>query len=93
MKQLARDLCVHNKMHEPVLCGGALEAFVTCYERDNVGRGYSCWSPDRKKVAIGWRRSSGLSVAEQLVQKGHEITIFDSKHIPWWIAALWHPQF
>lgn len=91
-EQLCEGSCVHNKMHEPVLCG-ALEAFVTCYERDNVGVDIPVGAPTGKKVAIVGAGPAGLSVAEQLVQKGHEITIFDSKPSPGGLLLYGIPNF
>ncbi|MEN6392340.1 MAG: NAD(P)-dependent oxidoreductase [Anaerolineaceae bacterium] len=91
-EQLCQGSCVHNKMHEPVLTG-PLEAFVTCYERQAVGVEIPVGEPTGKKVAIVGAGPAGLSCAEQLVQKGHEVTIFDSKPSPGGLLLYGIPNF
>ncbi len=91
-EQLCQGSCVHNKVHEPVLTG-ALEAFVTCYEREMVGVEVPVGEPTGKKVAIVGAGPAGLSVAEQLVQKGHDVTIFESKPAPGGLLLYGIPNF
>lgn len=91
-EQLCQGSCVHNKMHEPVLTG-PLEAFVTCYERQAVGVEIPVGEPTGKKIAIVGAGPAGLSCAEQLVQKGHEVTIFDSKPSPGGLLLYGIPNF
>ena len=91
-EQLCQGSCVHNKMHEPVLTG-PLEAFVTCYERQTVGVEIPVGEPTGKEVAIVGAGPAGLSCAEQLVQKGHEVTIFDSKPSPGGLLLYGIPNF
>ena len=56
-EQLCQGSCVHNKDHEPVLCG-ELEAFTVDFERRSQGYEIPAGQPTGKKVAIDRRRSS-----------------------------------
>lgn len=91
-EQLCQGSCAHNKMREPVLTG-ALEAFVTCYERQTVGVEVPVGTPTGKKVAIVGAGPAGLSCAEQLVQFGHDVTIFESKPSPGGLLLYGIPNF
>jgi glutamate synthase (NADPH/NADH) small chain len=76
--QLCQGSCVRNKYGESVLTG-PLEAFVTCYERKTKGVEVPVGAPTGKRVAIIGAGPAGMSAAEQLVQQGHEATIFDMR--------------
>jgi len=90
--QLCQGSCVLNKTHEPVLCG-ALETFVTCYERKTAGVTLPTGKPTGKKIAIVGAGPAGLGCAEQLLQKGHAVTIFDSKPAPGGLLVYGIPNF
>lgn len=77
-EQLCQGSCSHLKSMASVLTG-PLEAFVTCYERDMVGVQIPAGEPTGKRVAIVGAGPAGMACAEQLVQKGHAVTIFESK--------------
>jgi glutamate synthase (NADPH/NADH) small chain len=77
-EQLCQGSCSQKKSITPVLTG-PLEAFVADYERCTVGVEVSRGEPTGKRVAIVGSGPSGLACAEQLVEKGHEITIFEAK--------------
>lgn len=91
-EQLCQGSCSHLKRGEVVLTG-ALEAFVTTYERKLVGVQIPIGVPTGKKVAIVGAGPAGLSCAEQLVQKGHAVTIFDSKPAPGGLLTYGIPNF
>ncbi len=74
---LCQGACPRNKRGEPVLTG-SLEAFVADYQRQHGKIEIPIGKPSGKKVAIVGSGPSGLSCAEQLVQKGHAVTIFES---------------
>jgi glutamate synthase (NADPH/NADH) small chain len=76
-ESLCQSACVRNKREEPVLTG-ALEAFVTGYERSHGGVRVPVGDDTGKRVAIVGAGPSGLACAEQLVQKGHRVTIFEA---------------
>jgi len=91
-EQLCQGSCVLNKTHEPVLCG-PLETFVTCYERKTEGVAIPVGQPSGKKVAIVGAGPAGLGCAENLLQKGHAITFFDSKPAPGGLLVYGIPNF
>lgn len=91
-EQLCQGSCVRNHYHEPVLTG-ALEAFVTDYERCQVGVDLPTGKPTGKKVAVVGAGPSGLACAEQLVQYGHAVTIFDAKPAPGGLLVYGIPNF
>jgi glutamate synthase (NADPH) small chain len=84
-EQLCQGSCSHLKSQEPVLTG-ALEAFVADYERCHIGSNIPVGEPNGKQVAIVGAGPAGLSCAEQLVQKGYSVHIFESK--PTWGGLL-----
>ncbi|HTX91683.1 MAG TPA: NAD(P)-dependent oxidoreductase [Anaerolineales bacterium] len=91
-EQLCQGSCALNKTHEPVLCG-ALETFVTCYERKTAGVAIPVGKPTGKKVAIVGAGPAGLGCAEQLLQQGHSITFFDTKPAPGGLLVYGIPNF
>ena len=91
-EQLCQGSCVLNKTEEPVLCG-PLETFVTCYERKTAGVAIPVGKPTGKKVAIVGAGPAGLGCAEQLLQKGHSVTFFDSKPAPGGLLVYGIPNF
>jgi glutamate synthase (NADPH/NADH) small chain len=91
-EQLCQGSCSRNHQHEPVHTG-ALEAFVTEYERAVKGVTIPVGQPSGKKVAIVGAGPAGLSCAEQLVQKGHAVTIFEAKPAPGGLLVYGIPNF
>ncbi|MBN2146214.1 MAG: NAD(P)-dependent oxidoreductase [Anaerolineales bacterium] len=76
-EKLCEGACVRNRRGDPVPTG-ALEAFVTEYERRTVGYHIPVPPPTGCKVAIVGGGPSGLACAEQLARMGHWVTIFDN---------------
>ncbi len=74
---LCQGACVRNKRGEPVITG-ALEAFVTTYQRQNSNVAIPVGKPTGKRVAVVGSGPSGLACAEQLVRMGHAVTIFEA---------------
>ncbi len=91
-EQLCQGSCALNKTHEPVLCG-ALETFVTCFERKTRGVTIPAGPPSGKKVAVVGAGPAGLGCTEQLLQRGYEVTIFDSKPAPGGLLVYGIPNF
>jgi len=91
-EQLCQGSCARTKYHEHVHTG-ALEAFVMDYERRVAGVEIPVGTPTGKKVALVGAGPSGLAVAEQLVQKGHQVTIFESKPAPGGLLVYGIPNF
>lgn len=91
-EQLCQGSCVRSKHNEPVLTG-ALEAFVTDYERNAVNIEIPHGPPTGKKVAVVGAGPAGLACAGQLVQKGHQVTIFEAKPAPGGLLLYGIPNF
>jgi glutamate synthase (NADPH) small chain len=91
-EQLCQGSCVRNKQLEPVLTG-ALEAFVTDFERQ-VGEAHiPAGASTGKRVAIVGAGPAGLACAEQLAQRGHQATIFEAKPAPGGLLVYGIPNF
>ena len=91
-EQLCQGSCVLNKHQTPVLCG-ELEAFAVDYQRRNEGRVIPLAPPTGKRVAIIGAGPAGLGCADQLVQRGHEVTIFESKPAAGGLLVYGIPNF
>ena len=91
-EQLCQGSCVLNKTQEPVLTG-ELEAFAVDYERRSVGYIIPLGTPTGKKVAVIGAGPAGLGCAEVLIQKGHEVTIYDAKPAPGGLLVYGIPNF
>jgi glutamate synthase (NADPH) small chain len=91
-EQLCQGSCTHQKSHEAVLTG-PLEAFVTCYERQVMGVEETVGKPTGKHVAIVGAGPAGLACAEQLIQRGHRVTIYDAKPAPGGLLTYGIPNF
>lgn len=89
---LCQGSCVLNKQQTPVLCG-ALETFTVDYKRRNEGRIIPLAPPTGKRVAIIGAGPAGLGCADQLVQRGHAVTIFESKPAPGGLLVYGIPNF
>jgi glutamate synthase (NADPH/NADH) small chain len=91
-EQLCQGSCTHQKTHHAVLTG-PLEAFATCYERQVIGVEVPVGESTGKRVAIVGAGPAGLACAEQLVQRGHSVTIFDAKPAPGGLLTYGIPNF
>lgn len=90
--QLCQGACVRSKRGEPVLTG-ALEVFVSDYQRQHAEVRIPIGQPTGKRVAVVGAGPSGLSCAEQLVQQGHRVTIFDANLAPGGLLTYGIPNF
>jgi glutamate synthase (NADPH) small chain len=91
-EQLCQGSCVRSKFHEPVQTG-ALEAFVVDYERKMASVEIPTGAISGKRVAIVGAGPSGLACAEQLIQNGHQVTIYDTKPAPGGLLVYGIPNF
>lgn len=87
------QVCVIAKKGEPVAIGN-LERFVADYER-NSGKVAlpKVATPTGKKVAIVGSGPAGLSCANDLIQWGHEVTVFEALHEPGGVLLYGIPEF
>src|SRR5512145_460247 len=80
-EQLCQGSCVLNKHHQPVLTGH-LEVFALEWEHENDPFVIKKAPASGKKVAVVGAGPAGMSCAHLLLEKGHEVTIFDAKPAP-----------
>jgi glutamate synthase (NADPH/NADH) small chain len=89
---LCQGSCVRNKRGDPVLTG-ALEAFVTSYERAHGGVVVPRGAPTGKRVAIVGTGPAGLACGEQLLQQGHDVVFFEAYPHPGGLLTYGIPNF
>ena len=86
-------LCIVGKKDQPVAVG-RLERFAADWERTKG----EVTLPERapatgKKVAVVGSGPAGLTVAGDLILKGHEVTIFEALHKPGGVLIYGIPEF
>jgi glutamate synthase (NADPH) small chain len=85
--------CVTGKKYEPVAIG-RLERFVADYEREHVGIRIPKTKPKTgRKVAIVGSGPAGLSCAGDLIQMGHDVTVFEALHEIGGVLLYGIPEF
>jgi glutamate synthase (NADPH) small chain len=85
--------CVVGKKNEPVAIG-RLERFVADYERETVGIRVPSLKPKTgKKIAIVGSGPAGLSCAGDLIQMGHDVTVFEALHELGGVLIYGIPEF
>ena len=85
--------CVLSKKGEPVAIG-RLERFVADFERVTGNVLIPEVSPPTgKRVAVVGSGPAGLTVAGDLVQLGHDVTIFEALHKPGGVLMYGIPEF
>ncbi len=85
--------CVLTKKHTPVAIGN-LERFAADWERENIGIQLpSKLPPTGKKIAIVGGGPAGLSCAGDLIQWGHEVTVFEALHSIGGVLLYGIPEF
>jgi glutamate synthase (NADPH/NADH) small chain len=75
---LCEGACIYHKKSKPPVPVGRLEAFVADYERTHGGFLLEKEPPTQHKAAVIGAGPAGLTVAEELAKKGHEVTVFDT---------------
>ena len=85
--------CVVGKKNEPVAIG-RLERFAADYEREKIGLGKPELKPKTgRKVAIVGSGPAGLSCAADLIQMGHDVTVFEALHDLGGVLIYGIPEF
>ncbi len=92
-EQLCQGSCVLAKDEGTPVLTGMLEAYVMDYERVKKGYSIPVAKSKGKKVAIIGAGPSGYGCAEQLLQKGYQITIFESKPAAGGLLTYGIPNF
>lgn len=92
-EEQCEQACVVGKKNEPVAIG-YLERFVADYERESGNIKFPQVSkPTGKKVAIVGSGPAGLSCANDLIQWGHKVTVFEALHELGGVLVYGIPQF
>jgi glutamate synthase (NADPH) small chain len=87
------QLCILGKKEEPVAVG-RLERFAADWQRTKGEFKLPPKAdPTGKKVAVIGSGPSGLTVAGDLILKGHEVTIFEAFHKPGGVLVYGIPEF
>ena len=85
--------CILGKKGNPVAIGN-LERFAADYEREHgSGDLPPKEKPTGKRVAVVGSGPSGLTVAGDLILKGHEVTVFEAFHKPGGVLVYGIPEF
>ncbi len=85
--------CIIGKKGDPVAIGN-LERFAADYERKNKKADKPSKEPSTgKKVAVVGSGPSGLTVASDLILKGHDVTVFEAFHKPGGVLVYGIPEF
>jgi glutamate synthase (NADPH/NADH) small chain len=85
--------CILAKKGEPVAIGN-LERFVADWERaSGSGALPPKAAPTGKRVAVVGAGPAGLTVAGDLIQKGHEVSVFEAFHKPGGVLLYGIPEF
>ena len=87
------ERCILAKKGESVAIGH-LERFAADYEREHGdGELPLKKDPTGKKVAVVGSGPAGLTVAGDLILKGHEVTVFEAFHKPGGVLVYGIPEF
>ncbi|MDZ7663754.1 MAG: NADPH-dependent glutamate synthase [Desulfotignum sp.] len=92
-EEQCEGLCIVGKKDRPVAIG-YLERFAADYERRNgAGDVPAVGEKTGKKVAVIGSGPSGLTVAGDLLLKGHDVTIFEAFHKTGGVLVYGIPEF
>jgi glutamate synthase (NADPH/NADH) small chain len=86
-------VCIVGKKGEPVAVGN-LERFAADWERENgTGELPPKAEPTGKKIAVVGSGPAGLTVAGDMIVKGHEVKVFEAFHKPGGVLVYGIPEF
>lgn len=92
-EEQCEQVCVVGKRGEPVAIGN-LERFVADYERESGKIELPDIAPSTgKKVAVVGSGPAGLSCANDLIQWGHKVTVFEALHELGGVLVYGIPEF
>jgi glutamate synthase (NADPH/NADH) small chain len=92
-EEQCESCCLLGKKFEP-LAIGYLERFIADWEIETGALGLPPGaSPTGKRVAVVGSGPAGLTVAGDLIQKGHEVTVFEALHEVGGVLVYGIPEF
>jgi glutamate synthase (NADPH/NADH) small chain len=92
-EEQCEQLCVVGKIDAPVAIG-RLERFVADYERSQGAVSTPETGPETgKKVAVIGSGPAGITVAYELLQAGHQVTIYEALHELGGVLVYGIPEF
>ncbi|MEJ2411918.1 MAG: NADPH-dependent glutamate synthase [Anaerolineales bacterium] len=92
-EEQCEQVCVVGKIDQPVAIG-RLERFVADYEREHAEAEIPEIAPATgKKVAVVGSGPAGITVAYELLQAGHQVTIYEALHKLGGVLVYGIPEF
>ncbi len=92
-EEQCEQVCVVGKIDSPVAIG-RLERFVADYERNQGSVGLpKVAPPSGKKIAVIGSGPAGITVSYELLQAGHQVTIFETLHELGGVLVYGIPEF
>jgi len=92
-EEQCEQVCVVGKIDQPVAIG-RLERFVADYEREHAEADIPEIAPETgKKVAVVGSGPAGITVAYELLQAGHQVTIYEALHKLGGVLVYGIPEF
>ena len=92
-EEQCQKTCIMGKVGEPVSIG-RLERWLADWERDRgKAKAEKNAKPTSKKVAVIGAGPAGLTVAADLVKRGHQVVIFEALHLPGGVLVYGIPEF
>ncbi len=92
-EKLCEGACILGAKGEEAVAIGAIERFINDYALDHGAVDAVQVPPNGRKVAIIGSGPSGLSCADELIQRGYAVTILESSLIPGGLLVNGIPAF
>ena len=91
-ERLCEGTCILNGQAEPVSIG-AIEQFINEYAFAHGAVGATPMPPNGLRVAVVGSGPGGLACADELLQRGYAVTVFDSRLVPGGLLVSGIPAF
>lgn len=91
-EKLCEGSCILAGKAEPVAIG-AVERFINDYALTHDGVGVACEPPNGFRAAVIGSGPGGMACADELVQLGFDVTVFESQMIPGGLLVNGIPAF
>jgi glutamate synthase (NADPH/NADH) small chain len=92
-ESLCEEECTLARIGQPVAIG-AVERYIADYALKNgLSKEVKIGEEGRRKVAVVGSGPAGLTVAAEMVAKGHEVKVFEALHKPGGVVVYGIPEF